>query len=129
EPAGNRPLWIDCHGRLDSLAGESLREVVGPFATVAPVAFEKPAGDDLGALLTAVKDQWRAAPRGGASYDLLRSLRDGVDADDGAQPLPDPSIGFAYLGEFDDPQDAATSAVRVLASTPPAGLDRPERPA
>lgn len=129
ESAGDRPLWIDCQGRLDSLAGESLREVVGPFATVAPVAFEKPAGDDLGALLTAVKDQWRAAPRGGASYDLLRSLRDDVDADGGVQPLPDPSIGFAYLGEFDDPQDAAASQVRVLASTPPAGLDRPERPA
>ncbi len=126
ERAGDCPLWIDCHARLDALAGESLREVVGPFATVAPVAFQKPAGDDPGMLLTAIKEQWRAAPRGGASYDLLCALRDEADRPGGAQSLPDPSIGFAYLGEFDHPPTAA-SAVRVHPSVPPAGLERPER--
>jgi len=123
---GDRRLWIDCHGRLDALPGENLHEVVGPFATVAPVAFENPIGDDPGALLTAVKEQWRAAPRGGASHDLLRSLRDEADPVAGAPSPPDPSIGFAYLGGFDD-RPLAASAVRVHPSLPPAGLDRPER--
>lgn len=123
---GDRPLWIDCHGRLDALAGESLRETVGPFATVAPVVFEKPAGDDPGALLTAIKEQWRAAPRGGVSYDLVRWLGNEPHLAGSANSLSTPSIGFAYLGEFDDPQ-AVGSAVRVHPSIPPAGLSGPGR--
>lgn len=123
---GDRRLWIDCHARLDALPGEHLRDVVGPFATVAPVAFELPAGDNPGALLTAVKEQWRAAPRGGAGYDLLRSPRGEADPSAAAPSLPDPSIGFAYLGAFDD-TPACASAVRVHPSLSPAGLERPER--
>ncbi|UZW58367.1 condensation domain-containing protein [Lysobacter enzymogenes] len=117
ERSGQRRIRIDCHGRVDALAGERLREVAGPFATVAPVVFEQPAGDDPGALLTAIKEQWRAVPRGGAGYDLVRWLEPDAAA---APPAP---IGFSYLGAFDDPADA-TSQVRAGRHAPHFGPER-----
>ncbi len=125
ERAQENDVWIDYRSRLGQLPGMYMKDVVGPFTTVAPVVFEKPAGDDPGALLTTIKEQLRAVPRGGSTYALLRDLHEDPQLRESLQSLPRPPIGFEYLGEFAD-QPAGASGLRLHPSTPLISVEAPE---
>lgn len=108
-------VWIDYRSRLGQLPGGNLQGVIGPFGTVAPVVFETSGSDDPGALLTTIKEQLRAVPRGGSAYALL----------EGEEALPRPPIAFAHLGVLDDALDTG-SGLRLHPSTPLLSLEVPE---
>jgi len=117
--AGENHVWIDYHSRLDRLPGGSLKDAVGPFASIAPIVLEAPGGDDPGALLTSVKEQLRAVPRAGSTFDLVRIMRGD------AESPPQPAVAFAYLGAFEDAPSPA-NGLRLHSSAP---LIRNETPA
>lgn len=101
EWAGEDLLWIDYQCRLEHLPDLNLRDVIGPFTTVAPVTLDMPHDDEPGQFLTAIKEQVRAIPRGGSSYALLRYLHDDQSLRESLGSLPRPSIRFSYLGELE----------------------------
>jgi amino acid adenylation domain-containing protein/non-ribosomal peptide synthase protein (TIGR01720 family) len=100
------PIGIDVegHGRADEIADDvDLSRTVGWFTTKYPVALrvgglswaQVVAGEAaLGAIVKDAKEQLRALPDG-LTYGLLRYLN--ADVDFG---VPDPTIGFNYLGRL-----------------------------
>jgi non-ribosomal peptide synthase protein (TIGR01720 family) len=100
------PIGIDVegHGRAEEIAEDvDLSRTVGWFTTKYPVALrvgglswaQVVAGEAaLGAIVKDAKEQLRALPDG-LTYGLLRYLN--ADVDFG---VPDPTIGFNYLGRL-----------------------------
>ena len=103
---GGAPVGIDVegHGRQEELGADvDLSRTVGWFTTKYPVALavgglswaQVVAGEAaLGAVVKDAKEQLRALPDG-LTYGVLRYLNPDVDLD-----VPDPSIGFNYLGRL-----------------------------
>ncbi|AUH39243.1 non-ribosomal peptide synthetase [Streptomyces sp. CMB-StM0423] len=97
---------IEGHGR-EPVGDADLARTVGWFTSARPVRASV-SGIDLdgvrngdpaaGALLKAVKEQARAVPGDGLGYELLRYLNPGTA--DAMAALPQPQIGFNYLGRF-----------------------------
>ena len=116
-------VTLEGHGREDVLPGTDLSRTVGWFTTQYPLALTLPAtGWD--ATLKAVKQQLRAVPRRGISYDALRQLRPGSRL---TTPLPE--ICVNYHGRWDDAGDSGTFRTRHEPSgaevDPAAPLDFP----
>ncbi|MFL6120498.1 amino acid adenylation domain-containing protein, partial [Actinophytocola sp.] len=116
-------VTLEGHGREDVLPGSDLSRTVGWFTTQYPLVLSLPAtGWD--ATLKAVKEQVRAVPRRGISYDALRQLRPGSGL---TAPLPE--LCFNYHGRWDDTGDAAVFRTRHEPSgaevDPAAPLDFP----
>ncbi|MFC0430431.1 non-ribosomal peptide synthase/polyketide synthase [Kutzneria buriramensis] len=87
-------IALEGHGREDLFDGVDLSRTVGWFTTQFPVALSVPAGRDWGSTLKAVKEQLRAIPRRGLSYEALRYL--------GGHDLNSPpGICFNYHGQWD----------------------------
>ncbi|WP_112264135.1 non-ribosomal peptide synthase/polyketide synthase [Lentzea terrae] len=82
---------LEGHGRDDSVS-----RTIGWFTSQFPVALELP-DDDWGVVLKSVKEQLRAIPHDGLSYEVLRYLTpdSGLTGD-----LPE--VCFNYLGQWDD---------------------------
>ncbi|MCX2946719.1 non-ribosomal peptide synthase/polyketide synthase [Lentzea sp. NEAU-D7] len=82
---------LEGHGRDDSVS-----RTVGWFTSQFPVSLALPDGD-WGAVLKSVKEQLRAIPHDGLSYEVLRYLTpdSGLTGD-----LPE--VCFNYLGQWDD---------------------------
>ncbi|TCO54192.1 non-ribosomal peptide synthase/polyketide synthase [Actinocrispum wychmicini] len=84
---------MEGHGRQDVLDNVDLSRTIGWFTTQFPVALTMPA-EDWGVALKSVKEQLRAVPHQGLSYEALRYLGDAA--------LPElPEISFNYHGRFD----------------------------
>ncbi|AUX48175.1 peptide synthetase [Sorangium cellulosum] len=91
---------LEGHGR-DALDELDLSRTVGWFTSLYPVRLEVPADATPERALKALKEQLRAAPRGGATYGVLRYLGE----DERATRLrerPAPQVRFNYLGRWDD---------------------------
>ena len=87
-------IALEGHGREDLFDGVDLSRTIGWFTTQFPVGLEIPAGRDWGRTLKSVKEQLRAVPRRGLSYEALRYL--------GGQDLnAEPGICFNYHGQWD----------------------------
>ncbi|MFM1722353.1 amino acid adenylation domain-containing protein [Rhodococcus sp. PAM 2766] len=96
------------HGREERiLPGADLSRTVGWFTTSFPVRVDLTdielddaysAGDDAGAALAAVKEQWRAVPDHGIGYGLLRYLN--PDTAPAFDDLEDPQVSINYLGRL-----------------------------
>ncbi|WP_425334427.1 amino acid adenylation domain-containing protein [Prescottella agglutinans] len=99
---------VEGHGREEQiLPGADLSRTVGWFTTAYPVRVDLTgidvddayaAGRAAGQALDAVKEQWRAVPRNGIGYGLLRYLDPGsartLDA------FEDPQVAVNYLGRL-----------------------------
>jgi amino acid adenylation domain-containing protein/non-ribosomal peptide synthase protein (TIGR01720 family) len=86
-------LALEGHGREDLFDGVDLSRTVGWFTTQFPVVLDLPAGRDWGVILKSVKEQLRAVPRRGLSYEALRYL--------GRHELAaGPQVCFNYHGQW-----------------------------
>jgi non-ribosomal peptide synthase protein (TIGR01720 family) len=102
-------IRLEGHGREEALVADSdLTRTVGWFTTAFPVRLDS-SGADLeevfgggraaGTLVRLVRDRLAALPDHGAGYGVLRHLHEPSAAELAA--LPEPVIGFNYLGRFD----------------------------
>ncbi|MGW3961739.1 non-ribosomal peptide synthase/polyketide synthase [Amycolatopsis sp. NPDC005003] len=94
-------IALEGHGREDVLDGVDLSRTVGWFTTQFPVALDLPPSRDWGATLKAVKEQLRAVPRRGLSYEALRHLGEPGARGHALQAFPLPQICFNYHGRWD----------------------------
>ncbi|WP_212986930.1 non-ribosomal peptide synthase/polyketide synthase [Actinoplanes auranticolor] len=96
------------HGREELLDGVDLSRTVGWFTTQFPVTLDLPAVPDWGRTLLAVKEQLRAVPHRGLSYEALRYLSPTAEELRGREL---PQVCFNYHGRWDAAQ--ATGLVRA----------------
>ncbi|GAB1327029.1 hypothetical protein ACE1SV_13680 [Streptomyces sennicomposti] len=102
-------VGLEGHGREEIVPGVDLSRTVGWFTSLYPVAVDPgPEDGDAGASLKRVKEQLRAVPDKGIGYGLLRHLNPATGPELAA--LPEPQIGFNYLGRF---EAVDVSAVRA----------------
>nr|WBO80847.1 amino acid adenylation domain-containing protein [Streptomyces sp. SBE_14.2] len=93
-------VGLEGHGREEIVPGADLSRTVGWFTSLYPVAVDPgPEGGDPGAALKRVKEQVRAVPDKGIGFGLLRHLNPATGPELAA--LPEPQIGFNYLGRFE----------------------------
>ncbi|GAB2963519.1 non-ribosomal peptide synthase/polyketide synthase [Saccharothrix stipae] len=92
--AGRALVALEGHGREEIFDGVDLSRTVGWFTAQFPVALELPDAD-WGTALKSVKEQLRAVPDKGLSYEALKYWDRGVT---GALPR----VCFNYLGQYDD---------------------------
>ncbi|MFP3506149.1 amino acid adenylation domain-containing protein [Burkholderia sp. SIMBA_062] len=116
---------LEGHGRetealaryLPEVELPALGETLGWFTSYFPQRLALPESEgapDLAATIAAVKTQYRATPRHGIGYGVLRHLAaDAELAELAAQAAPE--IVFNYLGQFDVSADEAAD-IRVLST-------------
>ncbi|WP_067510178.1 non-ribosomal peptide synthetase [Actinoplanes sp. TFC3] len=104
---GTVPVELEGHGREDLFSDVDLTRTVGWFTTVFPVALELPDDRDWGDSLKAVKEQLRAVPSRGLSYDALRYLGEPGAVERGGQC----QVGFNYHGRFDAGTDSGDAGL------------------
>ncbi|WP_158839338.1 non-ribosomal peptide synthase/polyketide synthase [Saccharothrix deserti] len=92
--AGRALVTLEGHGREELFEGVDPSRTVGWFTAQFPVALELPDGD-WGAALKSVKEQLRAVPDKGLSYEALKHWDRGLT---GSLPR----VCFNYLGRWDD---------------------------
>ncbi len=99
--AGVVAVDVEGHGR-EALDGEEvdLSRTVGWFTNVFPVVLELAPSTPPGTALKSVKEQLRRLPRRGLPYGVVRELGSG-DIAERLRQLPTVSIGFNYLGQWD----------------------------
>ncbi|PPK65378.1 non-ribosomal peptide synthetase [Actinokineospora auranticolor] len=98
-------ITLEGHGREEVIDGTDLTRTIGWFTTQFPVALDIPTGN-WGTVLKSVKEQLRAVPHNGMSYEALRYLT--PDSPLAGRPLP--KVGFNYHGRFDTGDDGLIGA-------------------
>ncbi|MBQ0826114.1 non-ribosomal peptide synthetase [Streptomyces tagetis] len=108
------PVTVDVegHGRVEeAVPGADLSRTVGWFTSLHPVLLDLTgASGSHDTALKRVKEQLRQAPDHGIGHGLLRHLAPGTDA--GLAALPQPEIGYNYLGRFGTPDDPTGAGPR-----------------
>jgi non-ribosomal peptide synthase protein (TIGR01720 family) len=97
---------LEGHGR-EERAGLDLSRTVGWFTSLYPVRLDPgeidqaeawAGGAALGAAVKRIKEELRRVPENGLGYGMLRYLN--AETGDALRQLPEPQIGFNYLGRF-----------------------------
>ncbi|MBL1100668.1 non-ribosomal peptide synthase/polyketide synthase [Streptomyces coffeae] len=96
---------MEGHGREEIDETADLSRTVGWFTTQYPVALTLP-GHDWGAVLKSVKEQVRALPHRGLSFEALAHLSAPDSAARRLRALPLPEVCFNYHGQWDASGDA-----------------------
>ena len=94
-------IALEGHGREPLFADLDVSQTVGWFTTVYPVQLSTATDIDLGQNLLGIKEQLRAIPHNGLSYDLLRYLNEERDMAQTLKRFPEPQFLFNYLGRVD----------------------------
>jgi len=98
---------VEGHGREEIVPGIELSRTVGWFTSLYPVRLDPgqldidealTGGAALGRALKAIKEQLHAVPEHGLGYGLLRYLN--AQTSESLRALPQPQLGFNYLGRF-----------------------------
>ncbi|MEU6484916.1 amino acid adenylation domain-containing protein [Streptomyces sp. NPDC046887] len=98
---------LEGHGREEVVEHAELSRTVGWFTSLYPVRLDPgrivwseiwKGGPAVGDVLTRIKEQVRTVPDNGIGYGLLRHLN--PDTAPSLSALPEPQIGFNYLGRF-----------------------------
>lgn len=102
---------LEGHGREALFEDVDLSRTIGWFTTRFPVLLdleeiESTAADSA---LKSVKEQLRQIPNRGIGYGLLRYLSENSEIVKKLQALPQPEVGFNYLGQFDRVLPESTS--------------------
>uniref|UniRef100_UPI0024A9CE33 condensation domain-containing protein n=1 Tax=Nocardia sp. CC201C TaxID=3044575 RepID=UPI0024A9CE33 len=96
-PDAETVVTVERHGRDEAVApGAELSRTVGWFTRQVPLRIG-PAAETVAAVVKTVKEQVRSVPAGGVGYGLLRYLN---PAGGDLAALPEPQIGFNYLGRI-----------------------------
>lgn len=100
---GGQSLLLDLEGQgREDISNEiDLSRTVGWFTTQFPVLLTIDNAADCGGALTCVKEQLRAIPNNGLGYGVLRYLRGDDELSHKLRSLPQPQLGFNYLGQLD----------------------------
>ncbi|HEX2300339.1 MAG TPA: amino acid adenylation domain-containing protein, partial [Pseudonocardiaceae bacterium] len=99
-------VTLEGHGREEIIDGVDLSRTVGWFTTQFPVGLKFPAGPlepagDWGTVLKSVKEQLRAIPTRGLSYEALRYLSAEGSAASELRRDARPQVCFNYHGHWD----------------------------
>ncbi|AZM56541.1 non-ribosomal peptide synthetase [Streptomyces sp. WAC 01529] len=127
---------LEGHGREEIVEHAELSRTVGWFTSLYPVRLDPgriiwsevwKGGPAVGDVLTRIKEQLRTVPDNGIGYGLLRYLN--PDTAPSLSALPEPQIGFNYLGRFETSAapDAADWALAPEAGA--VGGEDPDMPA
>jgi amino acid adenylation domain-containing protein/non-ribosomal peptide synthase protein (TIGR01720 family) len=88
---------LEGHGREPLTEQLDTSRTVGWFTCVYPLTLSLPQRHEVGDVICAVKDQYRAIPNNGIGFGILKRLS-GIE---GAADLPESALVFNYLGQFD----------------------------
>lgn len=97
-------LEVESHGRSDDTL--DVARTVGWFTAVYPLWL--PAGADIDGLLKETKERLNAVPDDGVGFGVLRTLHPDPTVRRTMADLPQPQVGFNYLGQLDTVLDADT---------------------
>jgi amino acid adenylation domain-containing protein/non-ribosomal peptide synthase protein (TIGR01720 family) len=89
---------LEGHGREELFDDIDLSRTVGWFTSLYPVLLQSKPADDRGQTLRAVKETLRNLPNNGIGFGILRYLSDQSAR---LENIPEPEIGFNYLGQYD----------------------------
>jgi non-ribosomal peptide synthase protein (TIGR01720 family) len=98
--AGRVRIGLERHGREALVEGWDLTRCIGWFTSYFPVVLDVDPAREPGEDLRDVKERLRALPRRGASFGILRYLRDSAAAMP-MQRVPEPELVFNYAGRTD----------------------------
>ena len=115
---------MEGHGREDVVAGADLSRTVGWFTTRFPVALSMPAGD-WGQVLKSVKEQLRAVPDRGLSYEALARLSPPGSPAAALRDRPLPAVCFNYHGQWTPADGGGDFAPRDERTGPELAADQP----
>ncbi|WP_426454529.1 amino acid adenylation domain-containing protein [Paenibacillus sp. S-38] len=99
-------VMLEGHGREAILEEVDVTRTVGWFTSQYPVLLDIRSEDDCRARIRKVKERLRSIPRKGIGYGLLRYMAGSSERD--PLVMPEPEIGFNYLGSFDQAAHLAT---------------------
>jgi non-ribosomal peptide synthase protein (TIGR01720 family) len=105
-------VTLESHGREQIIEGVDLSRTVGWFTATFPTCLDLAETSGPGDALKAIKEQIRRIPNRGIGYGLLRYLAADKEIANQLRALPQPQVGFAYLGQLD----------QVLPNASPFGL-------
>ncbi len=121
-------LDVEWHGR-EADGALDVSRTVGWFTSIFPLAFTlPPAGAAPRAVLAAVRERWRAVPRHGAGFGLLRYLGGDGELRRRLAALPRPEVSFNYLGQLDAGVSAPGALPLRLAPEPAGPMRDPRAP-
>ncbi|WP_208113768.1 non-ribosomal peptide synthetase [Tahibacter aquaticus] len=100
-------LRLEGHGRETLFDQLDITQTVGWFTSVYPLTLRS-AGSDVGEVIKAVKEQYRAVPHHGIGYGVLRYLANDAELGAMAAAVDESGLEFNYLGQFDQVINADT---------------------
>jgi len=95
---------LEGHGREDVLDGLDLSRTVGWFTTDYPALLADTQPFEPGAALRSIKEQLRGIPGQGFGFGVGRHLCPDPTVAAQLRSVPQPALGFNYLGQFDQAQ-------------------------
>ena len=100
---GSESLLVDLegHGREEIAGGVDVSRTIGWFTTIFPVKLDLNSNESIEDTLRTVKTELRRIPHHGIGYGALRYLSDDPSVPETLRSLPQPTLSFNYLGQFD----------------------------
>ncbi|PPD36106.1 MAG: non-ribosomal peptide synthetase [Methylomonas sp.] len=98
-------LEIEGHGREALFDNVDIARTVGWFTSLFPVLFELPSDQSFLESVQSIQRQLAAIPNRGLDYGVVRYLSGNSELVQRLQNIPEPEVGFNYLGRIDQGVD------------------------
>jgi|CXWL01.1.fsa_nt_gi amino acid adenylation domain-containing protein/thioester reductase-like protein/non-ribosomal peptide synthase protein (TIGR01720 family) len=98
-------LEMEGHGREALFDNVDIARTVGWFTALFPVLFEMPIGQSFPESVQSVQRQLAAIPNHGLDYGVVRYLSGNSELVQRLKNIPEPQVGFNYLGRIDQGLD------------------------